>query len=877
MAQPIRQPALALLTFLLWAPLLSQADTAATGSRPASSPSTATSSAPAYPRALNAASQPIPNAVRAILGSANRFDKGTPAAFSRDGRMVLSLGSYSVNPSAWLWEVPGGNLIRSFSFPVSSAVFSADGRRIFGALYTEEVLTTQTADGRATTFRQPKRMLGVCDVSSGEYTTHDVGGSIGALSLSHDGKFLAIVLGGEVLLLDSETIMKIRERLDVKAKQLQALAIAPDDETVVIMTPPAFINPEEPTRVEAWSLKTKQCTASLKLPPNFNTQNGSLCLSSDGKKVLLVPFSPAALWEIGKDKTDWIFPSRNVFRGGTFLSDDSKVLVVGWPTAVLDAASGKVLRSLDEDARVAASWDRKIFAFGSGNGFYLMNEDLKPLGEPCYRHGFLKDICFTPQGQIITIGTSNSFVWDGRTFAQVRKFPCTGGGFGPSSIRNGTQWLVGDSRGDYHVYYYTPAGQKPPTIARPSVHLLGMGFIDDQHFFTAFMPQAYSKQGTMVEVWSTVTGKKSFEWKATEEQASHLVQSEDGQLILLFRGSQCYQWVLGVPHACNNPDCPHPANIGRIHIPLDKRSGTAFFYATISRDHRLLAYGSVYDLTVCELATGSLLLSIPDCRPGRLAFDPSGRFLAVQKVNSGEVRLYDVLDGRKVAELSMPGFANVIAFDPGGKLLITSGYSDSAVVWNAQSLLARTTPAQALDADKLAHLRTMIESPEASLAGGAMKKLIEMGDLAVAALEKSPGPEALAEGSTDAEVVALVKQLDDDRFAVRDEASGKLLEKAKTSLPVVAYLRQVLAAKPSAEVASRVGSLLAKVAAAPVDADSIFQELFRPPLRRVWALELIGSDKAKAVLKKLSATHDDEAQAAEAALRRLAPASQPAP
>jgi len=875
MAQETRQTALAMAisTFLFSASVFAQAAPAATGPGPASSRSTAPSSAPAYPRALDAVSRPISNAVRAVLGSSNRFDKGTPAAFSRDGKMILSVGSDNVSPSAWLWDVPDGKLIRSFSFPASSSAtaFSADGRRIFTALNIEEELTTQTKDGRAVKVRQRKQVLGVCDVASGEYTKHDFGGSIKSMELSHDGKFLAAAVGGEVLLVDSETF-NVLDRLDVKAKALQALAIAPDDKRVVVMVPQEF-NSEEPARVEAWGLKTKECTASLKLAPHV--QSGSLCISSDGKKVLIVPFSPAVLWEIGKEKADWSFPSRNVFRGGAITAGDSKALVVGWPTVVLDAASGKVLRSLDADAHIAASIDRKAFAIGS-MGFSLVDVDLKPLGQPCFRHGALTGVCFTPQGQIITIGTANSFVWDGRTFANVRKFPCTGGGFGPLQIRNGTRWLVGDSRGDYHVYYCTAAGRRPPSIARPSVHLMGMGFIDDQHFFTAFKPQAYSNEGSVIEVWSTATGKKSFDWKATEEQASDLVQSEDGRLILLFRGTQCYQWALGVPHTCNNPDCPHPANIGRIRVPVDKRSGTSFFYATVSRDHRLLAYGSVYDLKVCELATGSLLLSIPGCRPGRLAFDPRGRFLAVQKANSGEVRLYDVLDGRMVAELLMPSSAHVIAFDPGGKLLITSGYSDSGVVWDTQALLPVCgVPAGVPDAAELARLRAMVESPEASLAGDAIKKLVEMGDSAVVALEKTPGPDEIAAIPADPETVGLVKQLDDDRFTLRREASDKLLAKASRSMPVVAYLRQVLAAKPSAEVAVRIQLILDEVAPAPVDGNSRFQELFRPPLRRVWALELIGTEKAKAVLRKLATAHDDEALAAEAAVRRLAPASQP--
>jgi hypothetical protein len=118
----------------------------------------------------------------------------------------------------------------------------------------------------------------------------------------------------------------------------------------------------------------------------------------------------------------------------------------------------------------------------------------------------------------------------------------------------------------------------------------------------------------------------------------------------------------------------------------------------------------------------------------------------------------------------------------------------------------------------------------------------------------SPAPEGLDR---------LVRELDDERFEVRDRARQEL---GRVGPPAVAALRRALAGKPSLEVRRRVEQLL--------------EELDRPApgaeemrvLRGVDALERIDGPEARQLLQTLTTGAPDAPLTAEAkaALRRLA-------
>jgi hypothetical protein len=112
-------------------------------------------------------------------------------------------------------------------------------------------------------------------------------------------------------------------------------------------------------------------------------------------------------------------------------------------------------------------------------------------------------------------------------------------------------------------------------------------------------------------------------------------------------------------------------------------------------------------------------------------------------------------------------------------------------------------------------------------------------------------------------VARLIAELDDDRFAVRENASREL---AKRSAAIEGALRQALERHPSAEVKRRLGRLLENLAA-PAQKPERLREL-----RAVEALERIGTPEARQVLHELAddGTATPLAQDAKAAAERLA-------
>src|SRR5262249_35236776 len=124
----------------------------------------------------------------------------------------------------------------------------------------------------------------------------------------------------------------------------------------------------------------------------------------------------------------------------------------------------------------------------------------------------------------------------------------------------------------------------------------------------------------------------------------------------------------------------------------------------------------------------------------------------------------------------------------------------------------------------------------------------------------------------DADVRKLIKDLDAEEFAVRENASKELKKIGKPAEPL---LRKALDGNPSAEVRRRIEELLeAGLEARPVK-NLPPGILDGEPLRTVRAirvLEQIGTPEARAILEKLAKGDPDarETQEAKGSLERLA-------
>jgi hypothetical protein len=251
------------------------------------------------------------------------------------------------------------------------------------------------------------------------------------------------------------------------------------------------------------------------------------------------------------------------------------------------------------------------------------------------------------------------------------------------------------------------------------------------------------------------------------------------------------------------------------------------------------------DTITIKLAGGPTLLHASFAVVAESQSYPDNGLWARHRARTGQVRaLNGYRAGGSVYSLSF----TVPHADPRAVLEITGRLSESMPKdrtaanesWGVGNVVvsALAEPAAPLDKKTFAKLWSELAVRDPARANRAMWKLIAAGDRAADGIE-----EALSAASAKVDVRkvdALVKQLDEDDWRVRDSATREL--KAMGSR-VHARLRQVQRGKASPEVRSRIEDILSTGETGPD------VEARRGRVR--WALQVIGGKKAEAIRRTL--------------------------
>jgi hypothetical protein len=244
-----------------------------------------------------------------------------------------------------------------------------------------------------------------------------------------------------------------------------------------------------------------------------------------------------------------------------------------------------------------------------------------------------------------------------------------------------------------------------------------------------------------------------------------------------------------------------------------------------------------------------------------LCFADDGRMLAVGEVNrrshEGRTRLWEIESGMVRAEYGgHEGAVTALAFSHDVKLL-ASGSSDTTVVlWD---LIGRRNKRKEFGEPlRDGNVWAALASDDARLAFRAMAALEQDPRAAVRVLQSG-----LETASPDvAALEACVRDLDDDRFVVRERAAERLRMAGKWALPL---LQRALGKENSAEKEQRLRKLLAELQSAAT------REGIRG-IRAVEVLEHIGTREASSLLERVATGPPDAelTRQAKSSLRRLA-------
>lgn len=248
-------------------------------------------------------------------------------------------------------------------------------------------------------------------------------------------------------------------------------------------------------------------------------------------------------------------------------------------------------------------------------------------------------------------------------------------------------------------------------------------------------------------------------------------------------------------------------------------------------------------LVLHELASGQEVQILKGSPPGvnSLAFSPDGRVLAVGHVH-GLICIWDLQAGKELGRFhGHRGDVMSLSFSPDGKELASAAKDATILVWDCRPLLARRTLELKPLADQ--EFQTMwlaLKTGDPTPAYRAMSRLLQSPADTVSLLQKQiavakpPDPQLLAR---------LIYELDSNRFEVRQRASAELEKLGDLAGPA---LEAALKTNPSLETRRRVERLLRKLEDPGLSPDWLQK------VRALEALEYLGTSEARAFLERLA-------------------------
>jgi hypothetical protein len=205
-----------------------------------------------------------------------------------------------------------------------------------------------------------------------------------------------------------------------------------------------------------------------------------------------------------------------------------------------------------------------------------------------------------------------------------------------------------------------------------------------------------------------------------------------------------------------------------------------------------------------EVATGNLVRTLKGLgvRDNDIAFSPDGRSIVLTARHYCEVFVIEVATGQIRHKFAgHPRQITCSAIAPNGRFIATGSDDATVLLWDAVGARSRQQPQAPLDAAELNRLWGELAKENAVAAYQAICKLRASPKHAAALFERHCQPVPRIEAKKLAE---LLRRLDSNQFAVREQASKELIALGEAAEPA---LRQALR-DPSLELRRRVEQIL---------------------------------------------------------------------
>jgi WD40 repeat protein len=668
-------------------------------------------------------------------------------------------------------------------------------------------------------------------------------------AISPDGKFAAVEVNwGNKNKGGQGEVMKKNAPIDYEAIGF--------DLTTTKITWRAFAKAPQGNKVSfAYSADSKRVAVAI--APNQVEVRAALT----GKLVGLPPLEAAT------HRTDRI--------GGLGLSPDGATL------AIAGKDSHIVLWSPDSAApfrtfsgRMAQFWDRstQFLTFSPNGKTLLVGGDadlqlydvatLKEVREWEGHRGWVDQLAFSADGKRLLTGSAwfnprlqEVLTWDVATWKQVQL----------TSVRTGPWPNVGNPSLENSVYVGKTGEDRFALFDRGSGKLLARLSVPDKQpvaargFFSPdgkfFMLAGKDGKGKNVEhLFAVPTGKLLCQLPPLAEaptmsSARHAAFSADARLVAVFCRED------GHIHVVETATGKVIHALGIRTVPFQDERAELTVSLAFSHNGKWLASWSTGDqvVRIWDLTTGKDSMQLlPEvartpAKPGvighannavQFAWSPDGRLLAV---GESKIRVVEVATLKVRHELAgHDGPVRALAFSPDSRLLASGSADTTILIWDALNFDQPATFAQALPPADLEQLWETLLKDDAAKAFAAIRALSAAPSDAVAWIQAKVKPAATVDGKL---VDALIGQLDDSQYKVRQKATAELVKIGEQILP---RIEKVLAGTPPLEVRMRLEEIRNRMTVLVLTGEKL------QAFRAVEILERIATPQASKALEALA-------------------------